>query len=235
MSGSLILTALLMGIAGAPHCVAMCGAGSAAVVHLARATQRGGVAALVPATVSAGLAFQAGRAASYAVAGAIVALASSALALAAGQVAALRPLWLLLHLVVLGWALTLMLAGAQPRWAHRIGQALSLRLRQRIRSPWGVFAGAALWVLLPCGLLYSALMLATLASGALEGALVMLAFALGGGAALWMAPRVWSHLRGRVDALRKDWGARIAGLLLALVSAQALWMDVAHQIELWCA
>jgi hypothetical protein len=77
-------------------------------------------------------------------------------------------------------------------------------------------------------------MLAGLASGPLEGASIMAVFAAGGAAWMAAAPWVWNQLRERGNALRKDWGTRIAGLLLAGVAAQALWIDMRHQIELWC-
>lgn len=232
MTGTLAITALLMGLAGGPHCVAMCGAACAGVIRLVRAP-RGGVASL-SSPAGGALAFQVGRVAGYAMAGAVVAAAVQSLAFASAQVAALRPVWMLLHVFVLAWALMLLLFGRQPLWAHRVGQALAARVRPWVGSPFGVLASGALWVLLPCGLLYSALMLAGLASGPAEGALVMALFAGGSGIWLALAPWLWRRLRSRIDAARGTWGTRIAGGLLALVAVQALGIDVRHQIAIWC-
>jgi sulfite exporter TauE/SafE len=234
MLSTLAGTALLMGLAGGPHCVAMCGAACSGVIQLARAP-RGGVAVLPASELGPSLTLHAGRIAAYAAAGAVAAMAVQSLGWASERAVALRPLWVLLHAFILGWALVLLATGRQPLWIGRVGRSLSARLRPWVATPWGLLASGALWVLLPCGLLYSALMLAGLASGPLEGAVVMALFALGG--AVWMlaAPWVWTQLRERGDALRKDWGTRVAGLLLAAVAVQALWIDMRHQIELWCS
>src|SRR5690606_18457774 len=56
-----------------------------------------------------------------------------------------------------------------------------------------LLAGMA-WVLMPCGLLYAALMVAVLAPHAWGGALVMLAFAIPGAFGVWAAPYVLRRL-----------------------------------------
>jgi len=233
MQSTLVGTALLMGLVGGPHCVAMCGAACSGVIQMARAP-RDGVAALPARGAGIGLTFHLGRIAAYAAAGAVAAMAVQSLGWASERAVALRPLWVLLHAFVLGWGLMLFATGRQPLWVDRVGRSLSARVRPWVASPFGLFASGALWVLLPCGLLYSALMLAGLASGPLEGASIMAVFAAGGAAWMAAAPWVWNQLRERGNALRKDWGTRIAGLLLAGVAAQALWIDMRHQIELWC-
>ena len=53
-----------------------------------------------------------------------------------------------------------------------------------------------LWALLPCGLLYSALVVAALAGSVLGGAAVMAAFAIGTSVTMTAAPWVWLRLRG---------------------------------------
>ncbi|MES1264850.1 MAG: sulfite exporter TauE/SafE family protein, partial [Variovorax sp.] len=45
MQSALLATAFVMGLAGGPHCVAMCGAACASVIRIVRAPA-GGVAAL---------------------------------------------------------------------------------------------------------------------------------------------------------------------------------------------
>jgi sulfite exporter TauE/SafE len=88
--------------------------------------------------------------------------------------------------------------------------------------------------MLPCGLLYSALMLAALGNGVLEGAAVMALFAAGSAVSLLLAPWLWQRLRSGAGLLSQQWGTRLAGAMLALVALQALWLDLAHQIEAWC-
>jgi sulfite exporter TauE/SafE len=156
------------------------------------------------------------------------------LAFASEQVAALRPAWVLLHVLVLAWGLALAALGRQPVWAHRIGRALAARLRPLTGSLAGVLATGALWVSMPCGLLYSALMLAGLANGPVQGALTMALFAVGSGVSLVVAPWVWQRLHAGAGLARKEWGARLAGAVLAVVAVQALWIDLRHQVEIWC-
>lgn len=236
MQTALAGTALLMGLVGGPHCVAMCGAACAGVIRIVRAPAGGGVATLSasPRTLSASVAFHAGRIAGYAAAGAVAAAAVQSVAFASEQVAVLRPLWVLLHVFVLAWGLTLAALGRQPPWAHRIGRSLAARLRPLTGSTAGVLATGALWVSMPCGLLYSALMLAGLANGPAQGAGVMALFAVGSGASLVLAPWLWQRLRSGAGAARKEWGTRLAGGLLAAVALQALWIDLSRQIEIWC-
>jgi sulfite exporter TauE/SafE len=233
MQTALASTALLMGLVGGPHCVAMCGAACSGVIRIARAPANG-VAVLATGTRPVSMVFHAGRIAGYAAAGALAAAAVQSLAFASEQVAALRPLWVLLHVFVLAWGLVLAALGRQPLWAHGIGRALSMRLRPLTGSPGGLLVTGALWVSMPCGLLYSALMLASLANGPLQGASVMALFAAGSAVSLVLAPWLWQRLRLGVGIARKEWATRIAGGLLAAVALQALWTDLSHQIELWC-
>jgi hypothetical protein len=89
----------------------------------------------------------------------------------------------------------------------------------------------ALWALMPCGLLYSALMVAALTSTPLEGGLTMALFALGSSVSLWAGPWLWLRLQTLGDGA---WGMRLAGLALLGVSAWGLWMGLVHQQAPWC-
>lgn len=232
MQAALAGAALLMGLAGGPHCVAMCGAASSAVIRIVPLAPVGRGA--VPALGAPG-AFHLGRVASYAAAGAIAAASVDGLALASAQVAALRPLWVLLHVFVFAWGAMLAVTGRQPLWARRIGRSLEARLRPHAAGTGlGVFATGLLWVALPCGLLYSALMLAGLGSGPWEGAMLMALFAVGSGLSLAVGPWLWQRLRLAGVAAGQAWGARLAGVLLAGAAAHAVGSDLIRQIDAWC-
>jgi uncharacterized protein len=223
MSAALALSALLMGLAGGPHCIAKCGAAC------------GGLARMGGANVSRSLwTFQAGRLAGYSLAGAGSALAVQTFAWLTTSTAALRPVWTLFHLAVLAWGLMLVTRARQPVWVSSTGRSVWNHVRPMAQARGGMFATGALWAFMPCGLLYSALLVASLSGGPLEGALAMALFALGSGISLSLAPALFARLQQAGNHLRQDWGTRAAGVLLVLAAAWALWMDMAHRVAVWC-
>lgn len=241
MLATIAWTALLMGLAGGPHCLAMCAApcgalasggqgpapqGERPVRWMARGRLGGAVRPL---------AFHLGRLAGYAAAGGLAALAMERLAWLTQHTAALRPAWTLLHAAVLAWGLLLVLQARQPAWVDEAGRALWARVRPAVAAPGGAWLAGVAWALMPCGLLYSALLVAALSGGPLQGALTMALFGVGSGAWLVAGPWAWQRLRHRLNLLRDSWGTRFAGLLLLAMGGWALWMDVAHrQQAFWC-
>lgn len=243
MSTTLAATALLMGLAGGPHCVAMCGAACAGITRAGSAridTSRlrgagsGQLVAGDVATSGAMWNFQLGRLASYAAAGALAAAAVQSFAWLTTQSAALRPVWTLFHLAVLAWALMLVAQARQPMWVSAAGRTVWSRVRPLATARGGVFATGALWAFMPCGLLYSALLVASLSGGPLEGALAMALFAAGSSVSLVIAPTLFDKLKGAGNKLGPDAGTRVAGVLLALAAGWGLWMDLGQRIAIWC-
>lgn len=230
----LVGAALLMGLAGSPHCVAMCAAPTEGVIRIVWAAPHGCIDDRPGGMGMSRALFHAGRLGSYAAAGAVVAGTVQALGLAGRQVAALQPAMTLLHAAVLAWGVMLLVSGRQPAWAHGVGHALARRLRTQRAPGQGAVLAGALWVFMPCGLLYSALALASLGNGPGQGALAMLAFAAGSGAALLVAPWLWARLRQGMAPLGERWSARAAGAVLTLLALDALWMDLGRQIAQWC-
>lgn len=223
MSTTLAATALLMGLAGGPHCVAMCGAACGSLTRVGAAGPTRSV-----------WSFQLGRLAGYALAGAVAGAAVQTFGWLTSQTVALRPVWTLFHLAVLAWGLVLLTQARQPMWVGAAGRAAWTRIRPLASARGGVFAAGALWAFMPCGLLYSALLVASLSGGPLQGALAMALFAIGSGVSLLIAPNLFVKLRHTVNLLRQDAGTRLAGLLLAVAAAWALWLDLAHRIAQWC-
>lgn len=222
MSTALALSALLMGLAGGPHCVAMCGAACGALSRIGSPPSR------------SRWTFQAGRLAGYSVAGAAAASAVQSFAWLTTQTAALRPAWTLFHLAVLAWGLMLVAKARQPVWVSSAGRSVWSRVRPMAAAPGGVFVTGALWAFMPCGLLYSALLVASLSGGPLEGALSMALFAVGSGVSLAAAPSLLERLQKGGNRLKQDWGTRASGLLLVGAAAWALWMDLARRVAVWC-
>ncbi|MBI2732907.1 MAG: sulfite exporter TauE/SafE family protein [Aquabacterium sp.] len=280
MLSGLMLTAFLMGLGGVPHCAAMCGAACAA---------------LLPRGVP--LASLAGRCVGYALLGAVAATGFGAAAQWGRQMSFLQPLWLVAQALAFLLGLWLLYSGAMPHQLDDLGQGAYRALRARLNATpafreggalrvlWPFVAGMA-WAMLPCGLLYAAVMVAALAPDAKGGAAVMLAFALPGAFGVWGAPVVLRRLarisrRGNtsepvpaggasssaaivpvlwlkteapagdagrhagtavsqgapVEPVSYDprWAVRLSGLMLALMSAWALYHQVMAQWRAWCA
>ncbi len=222
MSTSLAVTALLMGLVGGPHCVAMCGAACAGI---GRAAGNRSTRAL--------LGFQASRIAGYAVMGAVAGGSVQGLAWLGTNTAALRPVWTMFHVAALLLGAVLVWQARQPAWIDQLGQTVWRKARPAMaalgpRAPYVLGLG---WALMPCGLLYSALLVAALSAGAAEGAGVMALFAAGTSVSLLAGP--WLLLR-MAEWRSGGWGIRLAGVTLMLASGWALWMGLTNPTGLWC-
>ena len=222
MQSSLAMTALLMGLAGGPHCIAMCGAACAGIGNAAGARK-----------TSALWSFQAGRLASYSALGAVAAASMQGLGWLTTQTAVMRPVWTLFHVAVMMMGLMLVVLARQPVWLDSTARSVWSRVRA-FNASWGrgaPLAIGALWAFMPCGLLYSAVLVAALSGGPLDGALTMALFALGSSVSLLIGPWLLLRLRG---GGRGEWGIRLAGLALAATSGWALWMGLARNTAPWC-
>jgi sulfite exporter TauE/SafE len=239
-------SALVMGVVGGSHCLAMCSAPCGALIG-GRDTAAVGPALAADAQTQVhwlGLrggrqawrsaVFHAGRLGGYAVMGALAGAAMDSLAWLTQQAVALQSVWTLMHVAVMGWGLMMVFEMRQPIWMERAGRVVWGKVQPIVRSNHGLLTAGVLWGLMPCGLLYSALLVAALSGGALEGALSMVLFGLGSGIWLVGGPWAWTLIKARVSLVRAAWGSRIAGGLLCSVAAWALWMDLVYKPSLWC-
>jgi len=211
-----------MGLAGGPHCIAMCGAACAGIGQAAG-----------PRKNVAMWSFQVGRVLGYATLGAVAAASMQGLGWLTVQSAALRPVWTLFHVATLVLGMLLLWKAQQPVWLEQAGRKIwsGARSLAQGRGRGAPLVIGALWTFLPCGLLYSALLVAALTGSAIEGAAVMALFALGTSVSMMAGPWLWLRLRGKGSG---DWGVRLAGLALAASSGWALWMAFAHNAAPWC-
>lgn len=234
MDFALFLSALMLGVAGAPHCAAMCGPASGTLLR--------GCSKSTPH--ASPLAFHLSRVLGYATAGALAASSVGLLAQLGHLSPVLRPLWTLLHCAALGLGLWLLWQGRQPAWLENLGRGSS-RIApqqavpqgwQRMQGPTRAAAAGALWVAWPCGLLQSALVVAALANTAWGGAAAMAGFAAASAAGLSLAPWAFARLAGTgVGTLQVNaWAVRFAGAALAAVSAWALGHDLFHRFVAYC-
>ena len=91
-----------------------------------------------------------------------------------------------------------------------------------------------LWSLMPCGLLYSALLVAGLTLNILNGTLSMMFFALGTSVSLVISPIILLKIKNGKLWLNETQGMRIAGVLLMIAASWAIWMDLIHPMKSWC-
>lgn len=226
MQSALLLTALLMGLAGGAHCIAMCGPACGGIARACGGSH----------PQRALLALQLGRLLSYSVAGAVVAAGVSAIGALSSTVAWLRPLWGMVHLAAVALGLWLMWAARQPAWLEAIGQRVGSQVAV-VQGPGQMGRGLAragllgsLWAAWPCGLLQSALLVAALGSAPATGAAIMACFALGSAISLWAGPSLWWRITGGApSAGAQALVVRLAGAVLAAASAWALvrgWMPM---------
>jgi len=180
--------------------------------------------------------FAAGRLLGYGVGGAVVAASVGSLALLTSAAPVLRPLWTLMHLAVLGLGLWLLATGRQPPWWAALGQRTPEAVAgapgwQRVAAPLRATALGSLWVILPCGLLQSALLVAALANTPLQGAVAMGAFATTSSLGLLLPGGLWARHTG---ALAVPWVVRASGALLAAAASGALFHDLWVRAASWC-
>ena len=209
-----LIAGLLIGLAGATHCIAMCG----------------------PLSASLSLSLGNQQRLLWFVATGKVLLYTALGALAGSLGAAMQPgiggvlFWLSgMLLIVMGlYGLGLRgpsesLTGLIAPWVRPV-QRLT-RWVWPIQSPLQALAWGGLWGLIPCGLVYSALAWSITASSASEGALRMLGMGLGTlPAALgtgWLGHRfgLWSKT-GRLG--------KVSGALLLLMGVYSIVLAIAH-------
>lgn len=223
MQTSMAITALFMGLVGGPHCVAMCGAACAGIARAAG-----------PRSTQALVGFQLSRMLGYAAFGAFAAGSVQGLAWLGTNTAVLRPVWTMFHVAALLLGAVLLWRARQPAWIETLGQNVWRRARPALATlgPRAPMVLGMAWALMPCGLLYSALLVASLSANALEGAGIMALFSIGTSVSLTAGPWLLLRLRG---ARSGSWGIRLAGLALAATSGWALWMGITQPTGLWCA
>ncbi len=185
MSFGILIGAWLAGTLGGVHCLAMCGAFSAALA--ARECNGDGGKRLLPMRTllrqQAG--YQAGRVTTYAALGAIFGFGGATAMEATSLLPLQRAMYIVANVVLLALAASLVMERQHAGWLQRAGaQAFGAalpRLQPLLRRPGasGRIALGLVWGLVPCALVYSMLPLAMFAGGAWQGAAVMLAFGLG--------------------------------------------------------
>ncbi len=171
-----LLAAFLAGLLGGVHCVGMCG-GLVAAFSL----QAPGAAPRPALHLAANL----GRMTSYAIAGAAAGALGSTSLLLQSLFPVERALYALANLMLIGLGLYLADLWRGVLWLERAGGLIWRGLQPvlgrllPISNVGRAFAAGTVWGWLPCGLVYSMLVMALASGGAASGALLLLAFGAG--------------------------------------------------------
>ena len=211
--------AFLLGLAGAGHCLGMCG-GIAAALNLGG--QR---------SAAVTLSYHGGRIASYTLLGGLLGLAAGSLDIAAWTIG----LRYLAGLLLVGMGLYIADWWRGMAVLERLGARLWQPV-QRLSSRWlpvrnwpQGFALGLCWGLMPCGLIYSSLALAATAQHAATSALMMSLFGLGTLPAM-LATSLGAN---RLQAFLRRRGLKL--LIAILLIGSGLWtlyLTAAHSSHL---
>lgn len=222
-----LISAFLIGLLGSTHCLGMCGGIMGALTLGLDERIRNTPRRLLPYLA----AYNLGRIASYALAGALLGLISAQFMRAAPPEQAR----LVSKLISGGFmiALGLYLTGWWPglRALERLGGKLWTRLEPYgrrflpVNRPLKALGLGLVWGWLPCGLVYSALAWSLAAGDALQGAALMIAFGLG---TLPMLLAMGAAARWLGGIVRLTWVRRGAGILILLFGAYTLFMPGMH-------
>ena len=184
--------AFLIGLLGGVHCIGMCGGIVGALTVQTPRRRR---------AWDLHLAYNAGRVASYAAAGAIMGMIGGA-GLMLGRILPMQLLlYVLANLVLVSLGLYLAGLGNQLVRLESLGAHLWRRIQPYSAkvlpadTVGKAFVLGTLWGWLPCGLVYSLLATALVSGGAVSGAAVMLAFGIGTLPNLLLAGMAFKRLR----------------------------------------
>lgn len=216
----MIAAAFVAGLLGSAHCFGMC-----AGVSGLFAVNAGGKAA--NASLPMALTYNLGRLVSYAVLGGIVALFGSALVDVIPKLAAPVRLITGILIILIGVQIAFNWRFLQPieTMGATIWQKISpvaQKLLPVTSAPRALGLGL-LWGLLPCGLVYSMLLIAAATANPVNGALTMVAFGLGTAPAMVMTG-VGAITLSRFMGRKRT--RLVAGILIIAVGVLTLSMPV---------
>ena len=214
MPDSGFLALFLVGLLGGTHCVGMCGG----IV--------GALSMGAPGRWGMQLAYNAGRIASYAAAGAAAGGVGAVSLGLEGQLPIRLALYLLANLMLVALGFYLLGITRALAFTERAGQRLWRRIQPLTRrflparTVAQAFSLGLLWGWLPCGLVYSALASALTAGSPGCGALLMLSFGLGTLPNLLLAGMLLSRLN---EFVRRPAVRAVSGLLILAFGLHGLW------------
>mgnify|MGYP001817442619 CR=1 FL=1 len=213
-----VTAAFVTGLLGSAHCLGMCGGISGLFAVNAAATS-------LKTQVPKAIAYNLGRVLTYAILGVVVALLGKTMVDSIPKLAAPVRLASGLLIILIGlqvafnWRLLAPLENAGARLWHRIApKAKGLLPVETAAQALGL---GLIWGFLPCGLVYSVLLLAASTTDPAAGSLVMLAFGLGTMPAMIATGLSASKLSQFMSRRRLG-----AGLLIILIGVATVAMPI---------
>lgn len=230
MIESVLLTAFLVGLLGGVHCLGMCGGVVGTLTFSLSPRHQLNQWRMLPFQ----LAYNLGRISSYVIAGILIGLLAASLSSLVPFLPFQQALQIFAGLFMI--ALGLYLAGWWAGVTHieRLGGRLWRRLQpytQKLTPVSNLYQAwlyGLVWGWLPCGLVYSVLIMAFSSASAVQGGLIMLAFGLGTLPNL-MLMGVFAFYFTRWA--RKLWVKRLAGLSVMAMGAWQIYLAVSLDIQ----
>ncbi|NMP15504.1 sulfite exporter TauE/SafE family protein [Thalassotalea sp. Y01] len=209
------LSALLIGIAGAGHCIAMCGGISSMLTTTGDSSNQ----------LSKALSYNLGRIASYTFFGAVAGFTGSLAIKSIGiqvlwlkAIAAIFIILLGLYIARMWFVLTHIETAGKYLW--RYIQPFAKHLLPIKNAKQALLLGV-IWGWLPCGLVYSTLTWALAAGSASQGAMIMLAFGIGTLPALLVLSTSVQSVTNLISSLLFK---KISGILLIAYGVYSLFI-----------
>ena len=225
---SLILS-FLLGLSSSLHCVGMCGGIISALSYSPAATGDG----RLPANLLLIISYNAGRIASYSLAGVCAGLLASVVTLGGPGVAylllqCLASLFLLaLGFHIAGFLPQLRIIETAGSYFWNLLRPLAGKFLPADNVPKSICAGM-LWGWIPCGLVYSVLVWTLSSADPVKGGLYMLAFGLG-----TMPSMVLTGLFSKAifNMAKKNHIRRVAGIIIVLMGAASFYLNLQSTIS----
>lgn len=221
-----LLAAWVFGLLGGAHCIGMCGGIMSALAFAVPPSMRR------PARMAGLLlGYNAGRIASYMLAGALAAALGTLVSLAPAARLVLEAvaavMLILMALYIANWWKGLLALESLGRRLWRYIEPVGRRLMPVVHLPQAVALGA-LWGWLPCGLVYSMLAWSMATAAPIEGALLMGAFGLGTLPALLATGMAARALAGLIRHRATRTVAALVIIGFALYQLWTLWPHAGH-------
>lgn len=201
MTVGLYISAALVGFTASPHCIAMCGALCEKAAKKCRSSAGSNFSA---SHFISYLPVLLGRLASYAIAGALFGMVTSSAASLFNKIDFLKPLWLVVQLFIVFIGLWMLWDGKFPESIQGVFERVAKFLKipkdnsnientplSIIKSWIHALGIGSMWALFPCGVLHSVFLIASLSSGPIDGAFVLLSFGLASSISLYAGGWLW--------------------------------------------